>query len=105
MRLLIASALLLSALPALAQQGSPVSHRPGVPPYDPRRGYDIGAPSRDGCINVPGIPHNSADCSHIPANDYNTVMNTPSTDLSGRPTGATENAARNKRILSGEAID
>jgi hypothetical protein len=30
-------------------------------------------------------------------------MNTPSVDLAGRPTGATENAERNARILSGQS--
>jgi len=64
-----------------------------------------GTAARDGCINVPGEAHNSADCSKIDASDYNTAQNTASTDLSGRPTGATENAARNARILSGQSID
>ena len=55
MRLLIASAVILSFMPALAQD------RP--PPFDPRKGYGYGTPARDGCVNIPGIPHNSADCS------------------------------------------
>lgn len=65
----------------------------------------LGTPSRDGCVNVAGVPHNSADCSRITASDGNTARNVPSTDLSGKPTGATENAARNQRILSGQAAN
>lgn len=64
-----------------------------------------GTAARDGCINVPGEAHNSADCSRIDASDTNTAMNTPSRDLSGRPTGTTENAARNARILSGQSAN
>jgi hypothetical protein len=62
-----------------------------------------GTAARDGCVNVPGEAHNSADCSKIDASDYNTANNSFSRDLSGRPTGATENAARNARILSGQS--
>ena len=62
-----------------------------------------GAAARDGCINVPGEAHNSADCSKIDATDGNTAMNSPSRDLAGRPTGTTENADRNTRILSGQS--
>ncbi len=106
MRFLIASALLLSALPALAQQAPRIDVRDqAIPRFDPRAGYEIGRPARDGCVNVPGIPHNSADCSRIPKSDYNSMMNTPSTDLSGRPTGATENLERNKRIMSGQSLN
>ena len=68
-------------------------------PY--RAGY--GGAARDGCVNITGEAHNSADCSRIPPNDKNTVMNSHSTDLSGKPTGASENAARNERILAGLA--
>ncbi len=93
MRILAASLLVLSLVPAAAQQ-----YPSG---FDPRTSNERAA--RDGCVNRPGVPHNSADCSRIPPNDYNTVMNTPSTDLSGRPTGATENAERNRRIISGQA--
>lgn len=63
----------------------------------------IGTPARDGCINIPGEAHNSADCSKIDASDRNTAMNTASTDMAGQPTGTTENAARNARILSGQS--
>ena len=63
----------------------------------------VGTSARDGCVNVPGVPHNSADCSRIPRSDYNTARNDFSTDLSGKPTGATENAARNQRIMTGQA--
>jgi hypothetical protein len=62
-----------------------------------------GTPARDGCVNVPGEAHNSADCSRIDASDGNTAMNSPSRDLAGRPTGTTENADRNARVLSGQA--
>jgi hypothetical protein len=64
-----------------------------------------GAPARDGCINVPGEAHNSADCSRIDASDMNTAQNIHSTDLSGRPTGTSENAQRNARILSGQSLN
>ena len=105
MRFLIASALLLSLAPALAQPAPRAAMDQTIPRFDPRAGYEFGRPARDGCVNVMGIPHNSADCSRIPRSDYNTLMNTPTTDLSGRPTGATENAARNKRIMSGQALN
>ncbi len=106
MRFLIASALVFSALPALAQPAPRVDVRDQtIPRFDPRAGYEFERPARDGCVNVPGIPHNSADCSRIPKSDYNSLMNTPSTDLSGRPTGATENAARNRRIMSGQSLN
>lgn len=64
-----------------------------------------GTAARDGCVNVPGEAHNSADCSRIDASDVNTADNSFSRDLSGRPTGATENAARNARILSGQSTN
>lgn len=55
--------------------------------------------ARDGCINQPGIPHNSADCSRVDPSDYNTMINEPS--MAGdKISGATENAERNKRIIS-----
>lgn len=63
----------------------------------------IGTPARDGCIDIPGEAHNSADCSRIDATDKNTAKNTYTVDADGRPTGATENAERNRRILSGES--
>jgi hypothetical protein len=58
-----------------------------------------GSAARDGCINVPGIPHNSADCSRIPLGDLNSIVNRDTSDLDGRRTGASENAERNRRIL------
>ncbi len=67
--------------------------------------FASGTPARDGCVNVPGEAHNSADCSRIDARDMNTAENRPMTDLSGRPTGATENAERNARILSGQSLN
>ena len=94
-----ALALLLVAAPALAQPtGAPTAGN------DPRGGQDpslsaTGGAARDGCVNVPSVPHNSADCSRLPANDPNTA-NASTTDLSGKPTGATENAQRNAKILS-----
>src|SRR4051812_11413076 len=88
----------LLPLVALAQTNADPT-RGGRDPY--RAG--AGGAARDGCVNVTGEAHNSADCSRIPANDRNTVMNSHSTDLSGRPTGASENAARNQRILLGMA--
>jgi hypothetical protein len=57
-----------------------------------------GTAARDGCVNVPGEMHNSADCSRMNPSDLNTAQNTFSRDLSGRPTGATENAERNAAI-------
>lgn len=61
-----------------------------------------GTAARDGCVNVPGEAHNSADCSKIDASDLNTAVNREA--MAGdRPSGATENAARNARILSGQA--
>ena len=90
---MIASALLLSLVPVAAQV------RP--PGYDPRVSNE--RPARDGCVNVPGVAHNSADCSTIPPQDYSKVLNTPSTDLSGKPTGATENHERNIRIMTGKS--
>ncbi len=37
--------------------------------------HSVGTAARDGCVNQPGVPHNSADCSRIPASDYNTARN------------------------------
>jgi hypothetical protein len=93
MRFLIATALLVSLVPAAAQV------RP--PGYDPRVSNE--RPARDGCVNVPGVAHNSADCSTIPPQDFSKVMNTPTTVMTGRPSGATENHERNIRILSGKS--
>jgi hypothetical protein len=71
---------------------------------DSRGGRDpylagTGGAARDGCVNIPGVPHNSADCARIPLSDLNTIVNASSTDFDGRPTGATENAMRNRQIL------
>lgn len=63
-----------------------------------------GVAARDGCVNVPGEAHNSADCAKLPRSALNT-QNATSTDLAGRPSGATENAERNARILSGQSDD
>jgi hypothetical protein len=67
-------------------------------PRDPYRAGSGGA-ARDGCVNIPMVPHNSADCSRIPLGDLNSIVNADGTDLDGRVTGATENAQRNRRIL------
>jgi len=78
---------------------------PGVPATAPQTAANTtnALPSRDGCVNVPGVPHNSANCDRIPASDVNTADSRYSTDAAGRPTGATANAARNDRIMSGQA--
>jgi hypothetical protein len=109
---LIAAVALMPA--AASAQGSNAASRAesnahaGVPfnalaPQPNNSHVAAGSAARDGCVNVPGEAHNSADCSRIDASDLNTAENSFSRDLSGRPTGATENAARNARILSGQS--
>ena len=52
--------------------------------------------ARDGCINVPGVAHSSADCSVMTWMDPNTVLPTkPLAELSG----AEENLVRSYNIL------
>jgi hypothetical protein len=93
MRMILPAAAILLALSGGAMaQGDP---RGGRDPYL----AGTGGAARDGCINIPTVPHNSADCSRIPVSDLNTVVNRESSDLDGRPTGATENAMRNRQIL------
>jgi hypothetical protein len=109
----LAAAVALIPVVAFAQGSSTASRNAGAADYGvpfntqaPQANNShaaSGTPARDGCINVPGEAHNSADCSRIDASDTNTAMNSPSRDLSGRPTGTTENAERNSRILSGES--
>jgi hypothetical protein len=111
----LALAATVALIPAAAfAQGSTTASRnesaahAGVPfntqaPQQNNSHVAAGTAARDGCVNVPGEAHNSADCSKIDASDTNTAMNTPSSDLSGRPTGTTENAERNDRILSGQS--
>lgn len=95
-KLMMVAALALLPMTAIAQV-----------PQDGTRSKDLSvagpasAAARDGCVNQPGVPHNSADCSRIPASDYNTARNAFSRDAAGRPTGATENAERNARIMNG----
>lgn len=110
----LAAAVALIPAAALAQSSNIASRnasntRVGVPftpgPQPNNSHFASGTPARDGCVNVLGEAHNSADCSRIDASDMNTARNTPSTDLSGRPTGTTENAARNARILNGLSLD
>ena len=111
---LVAAAALLPAA-ALAQGSNTASRNESESAYGVRFSAQgpqpnnshvaSGTPARDGCVNVPGEAHNSADCSRIYASDANSARNTPSTDLSGRPTGTTENAERNARILSGQSRD
>jgi hypothetical protein len=62
-----------------------------------------GTPARDGCVNVPGEAHNSADCSKVGPADANTAMNRANSAGSNPASGATENAARNDRVLSGQS--
>jgi hypothetical protein len=113
---LVSVVIALSLLPAAAfAQGSNADSvkqsraRRGVPwsalaPMFNNDHSAAGVAARDGCVNVPGEAHNSADCSRLPRNALNT-QNTATTDLSGRPTGASENAERNARILSGQSDD
>ncbi len=96
MKFLIATALIASLVPAVALETKPAG-------YDPRVSNE--RPARDGCVNVPGVAHNSADCSTIPPQDYSQVRNTPSTVATGRPSGATENHERNIRIMSGRSAN
>ena len=52
--------------------------------------------ARDGCINVPGVAHSSADCSVMTWMDPNTVLPTkPLAEMSG----AEENLVRSYNIL------
>ena len=54
--------------------------------------------ARDGCVNVPGRAHNSADCGTIYWMPPDTVLpDKPANQL----TGAEENLLRNARILWG----
>jgi hypothetical protein len=110
----LAAAVALAPVAAFAQASntasvnesrSPVGVYKRIAPQPNNSNVASGTPARDGCVNVPGEAHNSADCSKIDASDYNTARNQFSTDLSGRPTGATENAERNARILSGQSLD
>jgi hypothetical protein len=109
----LAAAIVLVPVAAFAQGSNAASRaesnaNAGVPfnvraPQPNNSHIAAGTAARDGCVNVPGEAHNSADCSRIDASDINTADNSFSRDLSGRPTGATENAARNARILSGQS--
>ena len=112
---MIGLAVAVAMVPAAAfAQGSSIDSRnsenaqSGVPwntqaPQPSNSHYAAGVAARDGCENVPGEAHNSADCSKMDASDMNTAENRPTTDLSGRPTGASENADRNARILTGQS--
>jgi hypothetical protein len=115
---MIGLAAMVALVPAAAlAQGSVIDSRnrdngmqTGVPwntqaPQPNNSHYAAGVAARDGCENIPGEAHNSADCSKIDAGDLNTADNRPSTDLAGRPTGASENAERNARILNGQSAD
>ena len=92
MRILVPATVIVLALTSAAMAQN---NRGGRDPYFAL----TGTAARDGCVNVPGIPHNSADCSRIPLSDLNSIVNNDSSDMGGRETGATENAARNRRIL------
>lgn len=110
----IAAVLVLVPAAAFAQGSTTASRNESNAPFGVARNLApqpnnsnvaSGTPARDGCVNVPGEAHNSADCSKIDASDLNTAYNRPSTDASGRPTGTTENAERNARILSGQSLN
>jgi hypothetical protein len=104
-KLFLAAVVALAPLAAFAQVPQDATRAKelsvGGPASPPAQ--SVGTAARDGCVNQVGVPHNSADCSRLPANDINTAQNTFSTDASGKPTGATENAERNARIMSGQA--
>ena len=104
-KLLLAAAVALLPLSAIAQvpQDGTRAKELSVGGPASRGALSVGTSARDGCVNQPGVPHNSADCSRIPASDYNTAQNTFSTDAAGKPTGATENMERNARILTGQS--
>jgi hypothetical protein len=104
-KLLLAAAITLLPVAAIAQvpQDAARSKELSVGGPTSAPANSVGTSARDGCVNNPGMAHNSADCSRIPASDMNTARNNTSTDAAGRPTGATENAARNQRILSGQS--
>lgn len=89
-RLWILGLLMLVPAPALAQGAA---SRIAPPPRD------FWAAS-DGCENIPGQAHNSADCSRIEQLDPRDVL--PNKPLS-RMTGAERNLVRNHRILSATA--
>jgi len=113
----LAAAMALLPAAAFAQSSNAWSRNANEAPYGSGVAYNTlppqpnndhaaaGTAARDGCINVPGEAHNSADCSRINASDQNTAENRFSRDASGRPTGATENAERNARILSGQSLN
>lgn len=104
-KLLLIAAIALTPVAAIAQVPQDATRAKelsvGGPASAPAP--SVGTAARDGCVNQPGVPHNSADCSRIPPSDYNSARNDNSRDLSGRPTGATENTARNQRIMNGQA--
>lgn len=92
MRLIFPTAVLVLAMATAAMAQA-------ADPRDPYRAGTGGA-ARDGCVNIPMVPHNSADCSRIPLGALaESIANADNTDLDGRVTGATENAQRNRRIL------
>jgi hypothetical protein len=104
-KILLAAAILMMPVAAFAQNTQDAVRGKDASVAGPASApaASVGTASRDGCVNQPGVPHNSADCSRVPASDSNTARNDASRDLAGRPTGATENAARNDRILSGQS--
>ena len=102
-KLILAAAMALLPLSAFAQVPQDATRAKELSVAGPASAaaQSVGTAARDGCVNQVGVPHNSADCSRIPASDYNTARNEFTRDSSGRPTGATENAERNARILNG----
>jgi hypothetical protein len=80
--------------------GSPANTLPAQAPQPNGSHAALGGAARDGCVNVPGEMHNSSDCMKINPEDFNPSKSDFQTDLSGRPTGASENSERNARIAA-----
>jgi hypothetical protein len=102
-KLMLAAAVAMLPMTAVAQVPQDATRSKDLSVGGPASApaHSVGTAARDGCVNQPGVPHNSADCSRLPASDYNTARNDFSRDAAGRPTGATENAERNARIMNG----
>jgi hypothetical protein len=101
--LLVLAAALCAALPASAQTEmvSTSSMLAGFATTVSHSGTRIGpandpSAARDGCMNVPGVAHSSADCSVMTWMDPNTVL--PDKPLD-QMSGAEENLIRNYNLL------
>jgi len=92
----------IALVPAIAAAQSTSNDTPGRLPNQaaqPNASHvAVGTAARDGCVNVPGEMHSSSDCARLP--DNANLSSNFSTDASGRPTGASENAERNARIAA-----